>query len=209
MTDQASTQPIEENDNPPIQPEPEEPTQTFDAEYVKKLRTEAAKNRKELKAVQAQLAELQQAQEAAATAELEAQGKYKELAEAEAAKRVELESQLQNERRRNIVLAAATQLGAIDPTDANFTAAVAGVDMTAEDANEQIKASLEGLKEARPYLFSTQKPALAPFDPTGGPQVPPKETRGQAMNRIYGGGGVRIFDRKTAEEGGGGVIFKE
>jgi len=67
--------------------EPEEPT-TFDADYVKELRQEAAAKRTALKtaqqekaALEAQIAELTKAQEASKQSALKEQGKYKELFE--------------------------------------------------------------------------------------------------------------------------------
>jgi hypothetical protein len=207
---QEPTQPIE-NDTPPTTPPETPPPKTFDESYVKDLRAEAAKHRKDAKAAQTRLAELEAAQAAAETAELEAQGKWKELAEQNAAKVAEYEARLaegeaalQAERRNTLAVTIATQLGAIDPTDANFVSAVAGIEITAEDAAAQIQQALTALKEARPYLFSTGKPNLASFNPSGQPQNPPAETDEQRRTRLYSGGSRAFFDTTGA---GGGVIW--
>ncbi len=217
------TQPIE-NDTPPTTPAEPTPTtppevsppapKTFDESYVKGLRAEAAKNRKDLKATQAKLQELETAQTAAETAELEAQGQWKTLAEQNAAKTVELEAQLaereaalQAERRNTLAVSIATQLGVINPTDANVRAAVAAIDIATDGAEAQIQQALEALKVSRPYLFGTGKPNLAPFNPQSGPTDPATETPAQRRQRIYGGGPSRVFDPKSAEERGGGVLY--
>jgi hypothetical protein len=211
---QEPTQPTESKPTPPEQPT--EPTQpkTFDESYVKDLRTEAAKHRKAAREAQAKLQELQTAAEAAEAAELEAQGQWKELAEQNAAKTAQLEAQLAEqesmlnvERRNTVAVTVATQLGAIDPSDANFTNAVSAIDMAADDAQGQIKEALETLKVRRPYLFGTGKPSLAPFNPASGETQPTTETAAQRRQRIYGGGASRVFDPKAAQERGGGVIF--
>jgi hypothetical protein len=205
------TQPIE-NDTPSPTPPPEPaPAKTFDESYVKDLRAELVKHRKDAKAAQKRLSELEEAQAAAETAELEAQGQWQALAEQNAAKVAEYEAKLaereaalQAERRNSLAVTTATQLGAIDPTDANFTNAVAGIDISADDAQAQIQQALTALKEIRPYLFGTGKPNLASFNPSGQPQDPPAETDDQRRARLYSGGSRAFFDKAGA---GGGVIW--
>lgn len=217
------TQPIENNTPPtaPAEPTPTTPPEasppapkTFDESYVKGLRAEAAKNRKELKAAEVKLRELEEAKTATETAELEAQGQWKTLAEQNAAKTADLESQLaereaalQAERRNTLAVSVATQLGAIDPTDANVQTAVVAIDIAVDGAEAQIRQALEALKASRPYLFGTGKPNLAPFNPATGPTEPAAETATQRRQRIYGGGPSRVFDPKSAEERGGGVLY--
>jgi multidrug efflux pump subunit AcrA (membrane-fusion protein) len=211
-----TTQPTTESTPPSAQPtEPAEP-KTFDETYVKSLRDEAAKHRKELRSAQKQLKDLQTAQEAARAAELEAQGQWKELAEQNAQRTAQLEAQLAEqesklniERRNTMAVSIATALGAIDPTDANFTSAVSEIDISADDAQGQIKEALEALKEARPYLFGSGKPNLAPFNPATGETQPATETAAQRRQRIYGGGASRVFDPKAAQERGGGVVYTQ
>jgi hypothetical protein len=212
---QEPQKPIESETSPPAPEQPPvESPKTFDETYVKSLRDEAAKHRKELRTAQKQLKDLQTAQEAAEAAELEAQGQWKELAEQNAAKTAQLEAQLAEqekrlnaERRSVLAVSIATQLGAIDPTDANFTSAVSEIDISREGAQEQISQALTALKEARPYLFGTAKPNLAPFNPATGEPEPATETAAQRRQRIYGGGPSRVFDPKYAKKMGGGVIF--
>jgi hypothetical protein len=210
-------QPIE-NDTPPTAP-PETPpptSKTFDESYVKDLRAQAAKHRKIAKAAQDQLQELQTAQEAARAAELEEQGQWKTLAEQSAAKLTELEAKLAErdaaliaEQRNTLAVTIATQLGAIDPTDANFANAVSEIDISGDNAQEQITAALTALKEQRPYLFSTGKPNLASFNPATTSTEPAAETPAQRRQRIYGGGASRVFDPKSAEQRGGGVVYTQ
>lgn len=212
---QEPTQPIENDITPPSTPLPVEP-KTFDETYVKSLRAEAAKHRKIARETQTKLEELETVQETAAAAELEAQGQWKELAEQNATKNAQLvaqlaeqESRLNIERRNTMAVTFATQLGAIDPGDANFTNAVAAIDIAADDAQGQIKQALEALKETRPYLFGTAKPNLAPFNPSATPPEPATETAEQRRQRIYGGGKSRVFDAKEAERRGGGVVYQQ
>lgn len=204
------------NDTPPTEPTPQsdDGQKTFDETYVKELRAEAAKNRKALRDAQAQLDEIRQAQEADETQRLAQQGEYKKLAEQEAAKRAALEKQLADqeralagERRDRLAISVATTLGAIDPTDANFTAAVAGIDPNEDGAQDAIRQALETLKERRPYLFGQHRQGLAPFNPSGQDQGPPRETDAQRRMRLYSGGGQSIFDASGATEHGGGVIW--
>ena len=208
-----------ENDTPPTTPPPE-PTspapKTFDESYVKDLRAEAKKHREEAKAAKTRLQELEAAQVAADTAELEAQGQWKELAEQNAAKTAELETQLaeqnvalQTERRNTLAVSIATQLDAINPTDANFQLAVAAIDIAADDAETKIRQALEALRDGNfSYLFGTAKPNLAPFNPSGQPQDPPKETPAHQRERIRGGGGKSFFDVTVYKPEGGEEIVK-
>ncbi len=211
---QEPTQPIE-NDTPPptTPPEPTPIPKTFDESYVKDLRAEAAKYRKDSRDTRARLQELEAAQAAAETAELETQGQWQTLAKQNAAKTAELEAQLeaalQTERRNTLAVTVAAQLGAIDPTDANFQAAVNAISIAADDAEAKIQQALEALKTSRPYLFGTGKPNLAPFNPATGETVPTTETAAQRRQRIYGGGPSRVFDPKGAEERGGGVLYPD
>lgn len=200
-------------------PEPTEPTtepqQTFDADYVKKLRAEAAQHRKAAKEAQALLSDLQKAQDAAEAKKLEEQGEWQKRAEQEAAKRQELEAkleaqlrQLTDERRNRLAVHVATQLGAIDPTDANFLAAVSGVDVEADDAEQAIRQALEALRESRPYLFQVRRGAtLASFNPAQGPQQPHRETDDERRERLYSGGSRKFFDPEAAAKAGGGLVW--
>lgn len=216
MSGPTGQEPTNRNDDTQPDPTPTTPPEEtkFDASYVKDLRSEAANYRKELRAAQKRLEEIEAAQEAAKTAELEQQGKWQELAEQKASEAKELEAQLErqrqelaNERRANIALSVATRLGAIDPGDANFAAAVSAIDVNAEDATEQITRSLEALKEARPYLFGKRVGNLASFNPTGQVPPPPGETDNERRRRLWGGGSHPMFDTEAAEVAGGGVIW--
>lgn len=209
---QEPTQPIETG-TPPEQPTPTEPPAEppkFDAEYVSGLRGEAAKYRKELRAAEAQLKQFQTAQEAAATAELEAQGKWETLAEQNATRATELEAQLltqQNqladEQRSRKTMGIAAKMG-FDPTDANVMAAVSSVDISEADADAKIQQALEELKEARPYLVQgTKTPNLAAFNPGGQPQLPRKETDAERRLRLSGGGSGNFL----GDTDSGGVVW--
>lgn len=203
---QEPTQPIEKV-TPPIEPTPTEPTEptepkTFDATYVSELRSEAAKHRKELRATKVELQKLQTAQEAAATAELEAQGQWKTLAEQNAAKTAQLEAQLAEgekalnaERRNTLTVSIATRLGAINPSDANFQTAVGAIDIAADNnAEMQITQALEALKVSLPYLFGTGRPNLAPFNPSGQPQTDTPLTFQQQRQKYQDKNKSKFFD---------------
>ena len=154
-----------------------------------------------MRSAQVELKKLQTAQDAAATAELAAQGEWKTLAEQNAARTAELEAQLltqQNqladEQRSRKTMGIAAKMG-FDPTDANVMAAVSSVDISEADADAKIQQALEALKEARPYLVQgTKPPNLAAFNPGGEPTPPQKETNDARRRRIQGGGKSRFFD---------------
>lgn len=218
---QEPTQPIK--DDPPLTTPPEPKTEpepatpkTFDESYVKELRAEAAKNRKAAKDAKKALDEIRQTQEAADAKKLEEQGEWQKLAEQNATKVKEAEAKLAEqdvalkaERRSALAISIATQLGAIDPTDANFQSAVGAIDIAADDAETKIRQALEALKVARPYLFGTGKPNLASFNPATGSTEPTAETPTERRQRIYGGGASKVFDAKAAEKRGGGVIYTQ
>lgn len=212
MSDQVLDNDNQTNDDTPPNPDTESP-KTFDEGYVRELRAEAAKHRKELRATQAQLAEFQKTQEAAEAKKLEEQGEWQKLAEQEVARRAELEQELaareqmlNDEKRARLAISAATTLGAIDPSDANFEAAVSGIDISEPDAQAKIEQALEALKASRPYLFQGHRPSLASFNPSGQEQVAQGETDAERRARLYGGG-LRIFDTRRAEESGGGAVI--
>lgn len=105
-----------------------------------------------------------------------------------------------------MVAAIAGQLGAVDPYDANFQTATQAVDPDGDGADDEIKKSIEALKSSRPYLFGRGGAQVAPFNPEGGPVPEPKESDVRRRSRIFGGG-VDIWDPKTAKAAGGGVVF--
>jgi molecular chaperone GrpE (heat shock protein) len=202
---------------PPTTPTPTPEPKTFDEDYVKGLRSEAAKYRKAAKENEARLAELQTAQEAAEAAKLAEQGEFKTLAERAKEEAETLRQELEAERAtlaaerltRQASTIAAT-LGVIDPNDANVTAAINGLDPSADDLADQIKQRLEALKEVRPYLFQANRAAsLARFDPSGQPQGPARETDEERRARLHGGNTAffNFEDQEAMRAAGGGVIW--
>lgn len=89
------------------------------------------------------------------------------IAEAEA-KAKQAEERATTLVRQTKAISHASILGAYDPSDPNFAAAVAGIDPASDTADADIKAAIDALKAAKPYLF---KPAgarpLESFNPAG------------------------------------------
>lgn len=85
--------------------------------------------------------------------------------------------------RQTKAVSAASMLGAYDPSDPNFTAAVAGIDPASPTADVDIKAALDALKTAKPYLF--KPPGARPlesFNPGAGTGT--AETDAQRAARV-------------------------
>lgn len=79
--------------------------------------------------------------------------------------------------RRAIIGKVATDLGALDPYDANILLATVEVNAADPKAEATITEKIKALTESKPYLFKSQPGApgqppapsgLAPFNPTGG-----------------------------------------
>jgi len=136
--------------------------------------------------IQRQIKELQ---DAIATSKQDYDGK---LSEAEA-KRLELEAELAETRRATRVAKVAADLGAHDPQDANILAAASGIDVTKDKADETIKAKLEELKKAKPYLFRTGA-RLENFNP-GNPdgRAEGDQARFNRLQRTSQGGVITPF----------------
>lgn len=112
------------------------------------------------------------------------------LAELEA-KAKESEERAIGATRQIKVVAAASILGAYDPSDPNFAAAVAGIDPASSTADADIKAALEALKAAKPYLFRTGGPRpLESFNPGSGQGS--AETDAQRLARLHRKTGVGV-----------------
>jgi len=93
MSDQEAGQ--EPQEAPPQETQAEVEPQTFSADYVKELRTEAAKHRTEKNAVKEELEAIKTERDKATEVELAEQGKWQELAEKNAAKVAEFEAKAQ------------------------------------------------------------------------------------------------------------------
>ena len=103
------------------------------------------------------------------------------VAEAEA-KRIQAEGELAAERRIIKVAQAAQTLGALDPYDANIRAATATISVDNPKADELVKAAIETLKKAKPYLFARTPGTVEPFNPGQGSGV--SETDAQRLMRL-------------------------
>ena len=85
--------------------------------------------------------------------------------------------------RQTKAISTASILGAYDPSDPNFAAAVAGIDPASPTADADIKAAIESLKTTKPYLFKAPgSRGLESFNPAG--QAGPAETDAQRAQRV-------------------------
>jgi hypothetical protein len=94
--------------------------------------------------------------------------------------------------RQTRVIGAASTLGAYDPADANFVQATASIDPASATAEADIRAALEALKAAKPYLFRPAGARLEAFNPAAGNQGS-AETDQQRVQRLLRMGNNRNF----------------
>ncbi len=147
-------------------PEPTPQVETFDADYVKELRSESAKYR-----TRAQKAEEQiKTHDQESMSEIE---KAQSIATEAAAKVKGLENLLTAERTRNAVTLEATRMDFRDPGDALSLIDVSGLsfdDETGRPTIKSVQGSLKTLMKDKPYLVkeTDQSPGSADGGATGG-----------------------------------------
>jgi len=144
----------------------EDHPQTFDAEYVEKLRKENAERRVAAKEAEAKATAAEQELAKIKRAEMDDIERMKvELAEKEAAleaatgEATSIRSQLQTERILNAVTMAATEAGFQDPADA--LTMISQDDIVDDDGNVDTKAvarKLKTLSDKKPYLLKKTGP---------------------------------------------------
>jgi len=128
------------------EPETEE-QQTFDAAYVKKLRREAAENRRKLR----ELEEVERERQKAEMSEIERLKTEKQELEQQ---RQIWEQQRQQQNLRNEIYARANKLGIVDPEAAYKLLDTSLVEF-GDDGVQGVEEALQALLKDRPYLKQT------------------------------------------------------
>jgi hypothetical protein len=150
-------------------PEPE--SGTFDAEYVKKLRTESADYRTKLREAEKQLkrlAEFEDAEKKRQEAELSEKDKLeKRLADLESTNS-QLSERYASARLRHAVEIAAVTMQFADPEDAYNLADMSGAEIAEDGKITGVKEALEALAKAKPYLIKSGN-GKPPGTPQGKP----------------------------------------
>lgn len=149
--------------------ESQEP-KTFDEDYVKSLRSEAAKHRKDLRATQAAFEELQtkyKSKEDAEKSELERMTEDKVRLEKELA---EKDRMMAETAIHSTVIASASRMNIIDPE-----AAYRLLDLDSVDPSDprSVSDALSSLVKSKTYLLKSSTP---PTPGTGGPPVSGKKS---------------------------------
>jgi hypothetical protein len=142
---------------------------TFSREYVEELRRENAKYRTERNDLKTKL-------EADATAKLEEQGKYKELAEKREAEVEDMRLKWRTDTIRAAVKLEALTMGFNDPADAYVQADLSGVQVGDTGDVTGVKDAVAALIAAKPYLLSTAKTRAPGLDAGAGGQDKPGKT---------------------------------
>lgn len=165
MSDAPGQAPGAEGQESPAAEQPQQ-GKTFDEDYVKALRTEAAKHRTEKAAVEAELKKLQDAQLS------DAERQSKRLTELEA-----LTAQLRSERSelktRNEVERLARKMGIVDEDAAYRLLDTASLKLDEDGNLTNAEEVLKALVEARPFLVAqdggTLLPNVSPANPGRNP----------------------------------------
>lgn len=131
---------------------------TFSADYVKELRDEAAKWRKEFRSLEAKLSTFEQSKTEAEEAKLKEQNQYKELLEKRTREYEQLKADLERERVGNLRLRIGSELGLSPALQLRL------VGSTEEELREDAKGLITalGLDKPKADPQPTQPPAPAP-----------------------------------------------
>jgi len=173
QTDQSSSAGTDAQDGQ--EPKPEQ----FDAEYVKKLRSEAADYRKRLRELEAKV-------KADEEAKLSEQEKLqKRLSELER-EREAWALERQERTVRYEVMLAASKLNIVDPEAAYKLLDLSTLEFDDEGLPTNLDKSLKDLLKARPYLVRAQQPASINADEGRGqkPNVDPKAREAELRQRF-------------------------
>jgi hypothetical protein len=193
--------------------EPEQQQAGNDGETPKVLLAELEETRKAL-----QKANRESAQRRKKLEELEARERAREDAELSEMEKLqkqldeikaEKEQALKNAQAIQIkaaVIAKASALNFNDPYDAYALVDISQFEVSDEGVSG-VDEALTELAESKPYMIKKAKPNTGPTNPGDG--AGQGETLEQARQRIYGGGGQKIFDTSWAEQHGGGVRISE
>lgn len=149
--------PQQEPEAPPAPQATTEEAKSFSEDYVKELRGESASYRKRAQEAEARLKEIEQAQ----MSELE---KAQTVAKESVDRITALEALLHNERTRNAVVLAATELNFRDPADALNLIDLDSLtydEETGKPSTKSVSGALGRLASAKPYLVGTPSPGTA------------------------------------------------
>ncbi len=139
------------------QPGQEPAAEQFDAEYVRKLRAEAAEYRKRLRELE------QKAQEQENAKLSETERLQKRLAELER-EQAAYQRERQERTLKYETMLAASRLGIVDPDAAYKLLDLAGIEFDEDGTPRNIEAALKELLKAKPYLAA--QPAAISGSPT-------------------------------------------
>jgi cytochrome c553 len=182
MTDDKGQTPVP---NVPDAPTPEKPEPTpekpegdkpaeepklFDAEYVRELRSEAAKYRVEKKELEKRLADLETSQRSREEAELADQQKWQELADKRAKELEAMKAQLDSQRIETVRLRVAAEFGLNVPIDDGETLA----DRLRGTTEEELRADAAKLAK----WYTSLKPAKDESPDSPEPEKAPPTTPG-------------------------------
>lgn len=163
---------------------------TFSAEYVKELRDEAAKWRKEFRSLESQIKSFEQSKTEAEESKLKEQGNYKELLDKQTKEFTQLKAELEKERLGNLRLRVGSELGLSPALQSRL------VGSTEEELREDAKALVAALGLDKPKAEAAPPAPTATTDPTARRQTtavapdgkPAGETDEQRRARLYARG---------------------
>lgn len=187
----------------PPDDKPADSAKTYDEAYVKELRNENATRRKNEKALEARLAEIEAAQKQADDAKLTEQQKWQELAQRRETELAQMKAQLESERVERLRLTVATAYAARLPK-------VGDLDPVREFASRLRGSSEDELKADAEQLISLIAPVTPQESaPSQGQQNP---ARRQTTTAVPGGqpvGNKTDEDRRMERRNRTSPIFSE
>ena len=211
MAEEEKTEMVNNDEGSEIEPEQQQAGN--DGETPKVLLAELEETRKAL-----QKANRESAQRRKKLEELEAKEREREEAELSEMDKMqkrldeitaEKEQALKNAQTVQIkaaIIAKASALNFNDPYDAYALVDQSQFEID-DDGVRGVDEALKELAESKPYMIKKAKSNAGPTNPGDG--AGQGETLEQARQRIYGGGGQKIFDTGWAEQHGGGVRISE
>lgn len=172
---------------------------TFDADYVKGLRAEAAKYRREAKAAQEKVKTFEDRDLSEQDKALKEANEAKQRAE-------QAEAALKHERLTGAITRAASKAGFADPDDAVALIDQSKVEYDDDGKPANIDTLTTDLLKRKPHLKGQTATggALTNGSRSGNAREGSTETPEQRRTRLYGGGGG-VFDSSNARSRGGGV----
>ncbi len=172
---------------------------TFDADYVKGLRREAAENRRKLREAEAKVQTFEER-------DLSEQEKVARKATEAEQRAAAAEAALKHERLTGAITRAASKAGFADPDDAVALIDQSKVEYDDDGKPTNIDTLTTDLLKRKPHLKGQAATggALTNGSRSGNAREGSTETPEQRRNRLHGGGGG-VFDSSNARSRGGGV----